>query len=401
MGGIPLIMDACGNQIGVQGLETTGAFDVSNRHLFAGGEMKSYQIVVMLGDGVGPEVVREGKKVIEAALDGIALKVQFREVEVGFGLYRRTGEELAEEDMEIIRQADAIYFGAVGLPGSPVPPFKKAAIGKLRQGLDLYANIRPVKLYAGVESPLRRADGVPIDYVIFRENTEGLYTFGKGGFVIWDEAAVNPLIISRKGTERIARAAFDMASKRSGAPGDGIKRVTCIDKSNVAEAYEFFRKVFDEVAGEYPNIEAEHCLADAMTVQMLQRPEHFDVIVSENMIGDILSDLGSGTVGGLGLAPSMEVGDRYGLFEPVHGSAPDIAGRNIANPVAAILSAAMMFKWLGEKNNDKTAIEVGLRIERAVEAVLAARLVRTPDLGGSNSTAEIGDAVAEKINDPT
>jgi 3-isopropylmalate dehydrogenase len=358
---------------------------------------ESYQIVVMSGDGIGPDVVREGKKVIGAALDGVDLNVQFREVEVGFGLYRRTGEELADEDMDVVRRADAIYFGAVGLFGLPVPPLQKASMRKLRQGLDLYANVRPIKLYQGVESPLRLADRIPIDYVIFRENTEGLYTFGKGGFVIGDEAAVNPLIISRRGTERIVRAAFDMASQRNGAPADGVKRVACVDKSNVAEAYAFFRKVFDEVAEKYPNVEVEHFLADAMTVQMLQRPEHFDVIVAENMIGDILSDLGSGTVGGLGLAPSMEFGDHHALFEPIHGSAPDIAGKNIANPVAAILSAAMMFKWLGEKRHDQTATDVGLRIERATEAVLALRKVRTPDIGGESSTAEVGDAVAEEV----
>jgi len=358
--------------------------------------MGSYHIVVMRGDGIGPEVVREGKKAIEAALERVAIEVQFKDVEVGFDHYQRTGVDLSEEDMESVRGADAIYFGSIGLPGITLP-LEQASIGKLRQGLDLYANIRPVKLYEGVESSLRKAKDLVIDYVIFRENTEGLYTFGKGGFLIGDEAAVNPLIISRKGTERIARAAFDMASRRNGAPADGVKRVTCVDKANVAEAYAFFHKVFGEVSEEYPNIKAEYILADAMTVHMLQRPEHFDVIVAENMLGDILSDLGSGTVGGLGLAPSMEVGDRHGLFQPIHGSAPDIAGKNVANPIAAILSAAMMFRWLGEKNNDAIAMEVGLRIERAAELVLAMKRVRTPDLGGESSTAEVGDAVAEEI----
>jgi 3-isopropylmalate dehydrogenase len=358
--------------------------------------MGSYQVMVMAGDGIGPEVVREGRKAIEAAQEGTALKVQFKEVEIGFDHYRRTGVDLAEEEMESIRKADAIYFGSIGLPGITVP-MEKASIGKLRQGLDLYANVRPVKLYKGVESLLRRATDRPIDYVIFRENTEGLYTFGKGGFLIGDQAAVNPLIISRKGTERIVRAALEMASRRNGAPADGVKRVTCVDKANVAEAYAFFYRVFEEIAEQYPGVESEHILADAMTVHMLQRPEHFDVIVAENMLGDILSDLGSGTVGGLGLAPSMEVGDRQGLFQPIHGSAPDIAGKGISNPIAAILSAAMMFKWLGEKNGDEMALGAGLRIERAAETVLAMGRVRTPDLGGESSTAQVGDAVAEAI----
>lgn len=359
--------------------------------------MESYQIVVMPGDGIGPEIMREGKKVIQTALDGVSLNVQFRDVAVGFGHYRATGIDLAEEEMEFIRKADAIYFGSVGLPGLPIPPLEQACMAKLRLGLDLYSNVRPIKLYEGVETLLRRAKELPIDYVIFRENTEGLYTFGKGGFIIGEEAAVNPLIVSRRATERIVRAAFEMASRRSGAPGDRVKRVTCVDKANVIEAYAFFRKIFDEVAEEYPNIESEHFLADAMTVHMLQMPEHFDVIVAENMFGDILSDLGAGTVGGLGLAPSMEVGDHHGLFESIHGSAPDIAGKGIANPLAAILSAAMMFRWLGEKHNDQMAIDVGLRIENAVRVVLAGGRVRTPDLGGQNSTAQMGDAVSKEI----
>jgi 3-isopropylmalate dehydrogenase len=358
--------------------------------------MKSYHLVIMAGDGVGPEIIKEGIKVIKAALDGMTINAQFVEVEVGCNHYRKTGIDLANEDIEVIKKADAIYFGSIGLPDVNIP-YEKISMGILRKGLDLYSNIRPVKLYEGVESPLKRQGKKPIDYVIFRENTEGLYTFGKGGFTIGDDAAVNPLIISRKGTERIVEAAFRMASRRDGAPGDGIKRVTCVDKSNVAEAYAFFRKIFDEVGKKYSNIEKEHILMDAMTVHMLQRPEHFDVIVAENMFGDILSDLGSGTVGGLGLAPSMEVGDRYGLFQPIHGSAPDIAGKNVANPIATILSAAMMFDWLGRKNNDPEALKIGKKIEKAVINVLRTGRVKTPDLGGKNSTSEMGDEVVREI----
>ena len=358
--------------------------------------MRLYNVVIMEGDGVGPEIIREGRKVILSALDGMAIKVQFVEVEVGCDHYRRTGIDLAHHDMKVIREADAIYFGSIGLPDVKIP-YEQISLGILRRGLDLYANIRPVKLLEGVESPLRGHKKTIIDYVIFRENTEGLYTFGKGGFIIGDEAAVNPLIISRKGTKRIVEAAFDMASRRNGSPADGIKRVTCVDKANVAEAYAFFRKIFYEVAEKYPNIEAEHILMDAMTVHMLQRPEHFDVIVAENMFGDILSDLGSGTVGGLGLAASMEVGDRYGLFQPIHGSATDIAGKNVVNPIATILSGAMMFEWLGRKNNDHKTLEIGIEIERAIINVLAAGQIKTPDLGGKNSTKEMGDAIAQEI----
>jgi 3-isopropylmalate dehydrogenase len=360
--------------------------------------MKSYQVVVLPGDGVGPEIVREGLKVIQTALARIPLHVRFTELEIGAGRYRRTGTAFTSEDIEMTRRADAVYFGAVGIPDVRWPDGREVQAGyNFRQDLELYANIRPIKLYEGVESPLRRAKR--IDYVIFRENVEGLYTFGRGGFRIGKEASVNPLIISRRGTERIVRAAFDMARLRKGAPEDGVRRVTCVDKANVVEAYAFFREVFDQISEEYPDIQSEHCYADAMTVQMIVRPEHFDVVVTENMLGDILSDLGAGTVGSLGLAPSMEIGERHGLFQSVHGSAPDIAGKGIVNPIAAILSAGLMFEWLGRRNNDIRATEVGNCINRAVEAVLTKGLVRTPDLCGGNNTEQMGDAIAKEIEE--
>jgi 3-isopropylmalate dehydrogenase len=188
-----------------------------------------------------------------------------------------------------------------------------------------------------------------------------------------------------------------MARRRKGAPEDGVKRVTCVDKSNVVEAYAFFEEVFKEVAREFPDIKSEHYYTDAMTVMMVQRPWHFDVVVTENMFGDILSDLGAGTIGSLGLAPSAEVGDHHGLFQSIHGSAPDIAGKGIVNPIAAILSGAMMFDWLGNKNNDAKAADAGRRIEKAVETVLAKGQVKTPDLGGKNTTVQMGDAILKEL----
>jgi len=360
--------------------------------------MAAYRIIVLPGDGVGPEIIAEGLKVIRATMKAVSLEAQFTELEIGAARYRRTGTPFGQEDIEKVRKADAVYFGAVGLPDVRLPDGREVQSGYIyRQDLDLYANIRPVKLYKGVESPLKRAQEKGIDYVIFRENTEGLYTFGKGGFRIGKEAAVNPLIISRKGTERIVRAAFQMARRRKGAPDDGVKRVTCVDKSNVVEAYAFFEEVFHDVAKEFPDIQSEHYYTDAMTVLMVQRPWHFDVVVTENMFGDILSDLGAGTIGSLGLAPSAEVGDKHGLFQSIHGSAPDIAGKGIVNPIAAILSGAMMFDWLGMKHKDPKATEVGRRIEKAVEAVLAKGQVRTPDLGGKNTTSQMGDEIVKEI----
>jgi len=360
--------------------------------------MASYRVVVLPGDGVGPEIIAEGMKVIRAALEEVSMEVQFAELEIGANRYRRTGTAFSQEDIEKVRQADAVYLGAVGLPDVRLPDGREVQAGyNYRLDLDLYANIRPVRLYKGVESPLKKAQEKGIDYVIFRENTEGLYTFGKGGFRIGNEAAVNPLIVSRKGTERIVHAAFQWARRRKGAPEDGVKRVTCVDKANVVEAYAFFREVFDDVAREFPDIQTEHFYTDAMTVFMVQRPWHFDVVVTENMFGDILSDLGAGTIGSLGLAPSAEVGDHHGLFQSIHGSAPDIAGKGIVNPIATILSGAMMFEWLGNKNKDARALEVGRRIQGAVEAILAEGQVRTPDLGGQSTTSQVGDAIASKL----
>jgi 3-isopropylmalate dehydrogenase len=285
----------------------------------------------------------------------------------------------------------------VGLPDVRKEDGSEVQAGYIyRIDLGLYANIRPIKLYAGVESPLKNKRPGEIDYVILRENTEGLYTWGQGSFRVQDQVAVDPMIISRLSTERIVHKAFALARKRRGAPGDGRRRVTCVDKANVVPALAFFRKVFEEVGQEYPDVEMESVYADAMTVYMLQNPEHYDIVVTENMFGDILSDLGSATVGGLGLAPSAEVGDTHGLFQPIHGSAPDIADKGVANPIAAILSAAMMFQWLGERHEDPEALSVGDKIHRATEGVLAERKWKTRDLGGRNTTREMGDAIAEK-----
>jgi len=359
--------------------------------------MKNYKIAVLPGDGVGPEIVAEGLKVIQAALGSKYASCVFTEYPIGAALYKRTGVACPPETIEACRTSDAIYFGCAGLPDVRREDGLEMQTGySYRVDLDIYANIRPVKLYPGVESPIRNKKPGAIDYVVLRENIEGLYNWGKGAIQVGDQVAITPFIVSRAGTERIVRKAFELAQKRKGAPEDGKRRVTCVDKANVVEGFAFFRKIFLEVSQEYPHIESECVYADAMTVYMLTRPEHYDVVVMENMLGDILSDLGSATAGSLGLAPSAEIGDRYGLFQPIHGSAPDIAGKGIANPIAAILSAAMMFEWLGEKHHDKDALAAGAKIRHAVEVVLAKGKVRTPDLGGKNKTQEVGDAIAER-----
>jgi len=264
--------------------------------------------------------------------------------------------------------------------------------------LDLYAGMRPVKLYPGVPSPLRLPPDPRIDYVILRENTEGLFASLGGGSKVGEELAVDTLVITRKGTERVVRRAFETARARGrGAPADGVKRVTCVDKANVFRSYAFFRQVFQETACAYTDVRTDFAYVDAMSMYVVQAPWRYDVVVLENMFGDILSDLGAATVGGLGLAPSGDVGDRHALFQPCHGSAPDIAGRGVANPIAAILSAAMMCRWLGLQHDDPAATRAADRIEAAVARALADPRAHTYDIGGAASTRAAADAVLSAL----
>jgi 3-isopropylmalate dehydrogenase len=359
--------------------------------------MGSYRIAVLPGDGIGPEVMAEALKAlqaVEAAFPG--LRFTCKEYPTGARCYLETGNDLPAETLEACRTSDAILFGSAGLPdiryadGTEIAPQLT-----LRFVLDLYAGIRPIKRHAGVPPTL--AGDPAIDYVILRENTEGLYASRGGGIRVGNQVAADSMVITRAGTERIVRYAFRLAQTRRGAPGDGKRRVTCVDKANVLKSMAFFRQIFDEVAREFPGIETDHAYVDAMTLYMVQRPLRFDVVVAENMFGDIISDLAAGTIGGMGLAPSADVGDTYGVFQPSHGTAPDIAGKGIANPIAQILSVGMMLTWLGDRKQDRQASAAARAIEAAVEATLRERRHHTADLGGTASTAVVGDVVASQI----
>jgi len=359
--------------------------------------MATYQITVIPGDGIGPEVMAEAIKVlraVEARFPG--LRFACTEYQAGAKCYKETGTDLPAETLEACRTGDAILFGSTGDPSIRWPDGTEIRPQvNLRFILDLYAGVRPIKRYAGVPPVL--AGEAPIDYVILRENTEGLFASQGGGAKAGDHVVVDSLVITRPGTERIVRWAFKLAVQRNGAPADGRRRVTCVDKANVFKSLAFFRKIFDEVATEFPDIQAEYVYIDAMTMYMVQRPSHFDVVVCENLFGDITSDLGAGTVGGLGVAPSGDIGDSVGLFQPSHGTAPDIAGKGIANPIAQILSAGLMCGWLGDRKGDKQLIEAGQAIDTAVASVLTDRKHHTADLGGTAKTPAVGDAVAEGI----
>lgn len=357
-----------------------------------------YEIATIEGDGIGPEVCRAAVTVLKEACGSDLLS--FTQYEGGAAHYARAGSVLPEETFQACRAADAILHGAAGLPGVTYPDGTEVGNDlhlQLRFRLDLYANVRPIRLYPGAKSPLSGWQPGQIDYVIIRENTEGLYASRGGGVVLRDEIATDTLVVTRKGVVRVARFAFDLSRRRNGAPRDGKRRVTVCDKANILRSYAFFRSVCTEVAADYPDVEIDYAYADAITVHMVKRPDFYDVIVAENMFGDIISDLGAATIGGMGLSPSAELGEAHGLFQGAHGSAPDIAGQNVASPLATILSGALMLRWLGERHADPAMGEAADRVERAVERVLAKGQALPRDIGGTASCTEMTDAICREL----
>ncbi|RCW39673.1 3-isopropylmalate dehydrogenase [Halopolyspora algeriensis] len=330
---------------------------------------RTYDIGLVPGDGVGPEVVDSAVAVLRAAAAG-SFELRLTTEDAGANTYRRTGTAMDEDTVSRIRSRyDGVLKGPVGLPEVRHPDGTEAGVlgGILRSGLDAYANVRPVRGLPGAGSPLR--DGAAgIDYVIVRENTEGLY-LSRGLGVGNDRAVSDQLMMTRQGIERIVRFAFELARQRGGAPADGVRRVTCVDKSNVLRSYAFFRSVFDEVAAEYPDVERDYRYADAAGHDLITEPGHFDVLVMENFLGDVLSDVAAATVGGLGMCPAGNVGRAAAYFEPVHGSAPDLAGTDRANPAAQILAAALMAEHLGEHR-------AAARMRAAVESAFADEAIR-------------------------
>ncbi|WP_279356104.1 isocitrate/isopropylmalate dehydrogenase family protein [Methylobacterium indicum] len=360
--------------------------------------MAQYRIATIEGDGIGPEVTQAAMAVLTEACGAGTLA--FEMLEGGAGHYVKSGAVLPDDTFAGCRDADAILHGAAGLPGVVYPDGTEVGNDlhlRLRFRLDLYANVRPIKLLPGVLSPLRAFEGGGIDYVIVRENTEGLYASRGAGVVLRDEIASDSLVVTRKGTERVARFAFDLAARRQGAPRDGQRRVTVCDKANILRSYAFFRRICDEVHAGYPDLAIDYAYADAITVHMLKRPDSYDVIVAENMFGDIISDLGAATVGGMGISPSGEIGDGHALFQGAHGSAPDIAGQNAASPIATVLSGVMMLRWLGQRNGDAALASAADRIEAAVGTVLAEGRAVPRDLGGRASCTEVTDAVRRAL----
>ncbi|MGI9504323.1 MAG: isocitrate/isopropylmalate dehydrogenase family protein [Geminicoccaceae bacterium] len=358
-----------------------------------------YDIATVPGDGVGPEVSRAAIQVLQHAV-GNDVVIDFTSHDAGAECYVKTGDAFPGEALQACKTAHAVLHGAAGLPDVLYPDGTEAGQDfsmQIRAALDLYANIRPIRLMEGAPRRLAAIEPGQMDFTIVRENTEGLYAARSGGNLLRGEVATDTLVITRKGIERIVHRAAKIAQNGIGAPADGVKRVTIVDKANVLRSYAFFREVADEVLAGYPSLAVDHVIVDAMTVHMLERPELFDVVVCENIFGDILSDLGAAMMGGMGLAPSGETGDKHGMFQGSHGSAPDIAGLGLANPIACILSGAIMLDWLGEKHGDERLTVAAGRIRSATEAVLAEGQQITPDIGGEGSTSGCADAICAAL----
>ncbi len=354
----------------------------------------NFTIAVYPGDGIGIEIMAETRRVLaaaQAAVGGFALELT--PYACGAGYYQESGEEISDASFEAGRNADAILLGAIGLPSVRKPDGTEISPHlRMRQEFGLYAGVRPVKLYPNVKTPLADARARNIDLIILRESTEGLFASVGKGEVIDDREARETLVITRSVTERLTDQAIGLARGRKAA-GNGKGLVTCVDKANVFAAYAFFRKVFNERMDKASDLARAHAYVDAAALDLVRKPWEFDVMVMENMFGDILSDLAAGLVGGMGMAPCAEIGDEHGLFQPAHGTAPDIAGMGIANPSAMIVSAAMMLNWLAEKHDAPALADAGRGIERALEIGFANGSVRPYDLGGDTGTAAIADAV--------
>ncbi len=355
---------------------------------------KVFNIVVLGGDGIGPEVTDQAVRLLrelEPHLDGV--RFDLVEHSVGAGEYLRSGDALPQAAFAACEQSDAVLLGAMGLPDVRYPTGKEIAPQlDLRERLELYGGVRPVRLYHEVDTPLKNYGPGEIDFVLVRESTEGLFS-GRGAVAdLSSHEATNTMRVTRSGAERVCRLAFKVARKRA-ADRDRKPHVSLIDKANVLSSMVFFRHVFDEVAQEFPDVTADHLYVDATALYLVRNPHEFDVMVTENMFGDILSDLAAALVGGMGMAPSGDLGDRTAVFQPAHGSAPDIAGQGIANPIAMFLSAAMMLDWLDHPQTRRGAAA----LQNAVAAVLSDPQKRTPDMGGKHSTAEMTDAVSRAL----
>jgi len=351
---------------------------------------KEHKIAVIMGDGIGNEVVPEGTRVLDAAGKRFGFKLACTSFPWSCEYYHSKGEMMPKNGLEILKKYEAIFLGAVGYPGVPDHVSLWGLLVPIRRGFEQYVNFRPVKTMRGITSPLRNIEGGKIDFCVVRENTEGEYSNigGKMFEGTEQEFVVQEAVFTRKGVERIMRYSFDLARKRE------KKKVTSVTKSNgIVFTMPYWDEMFKEIAKEYPDVKTDQYHIDSLCATLVVQPEKFDVVVASNLFGDIVSDLGPALAGSLGIAPSASLNPERkfpSLFEPVHGSAPDIAGKGIANPIGQILSGALMVQHLGYPEAART-------IEKAVEVAVGDEKIRTRDLGGAASTRQMGKAVADLV----
>ncbi len=352
---------------------------------------KAYDIAVIPGDGTGPEVVAEGLKVLRAAADRFGFTMNLQEFDFGGDRYLRTGEVLPDSAVSDLSKFQAIFLGAIGHPDVKPGILEKGILLRLRFELDQYINLRPVKLFPGVDCPLKDKGPEDIDFVVIRENTEGLYA-GAGGVLkkgTPDEVAVQESINTRKGVERCIRFAFEFCRKRN----KGNKLTLCGKTNVLTYAFDLWERVFYEVAKEYPGIKVDYAHVDATTMWFVKNPEWFDVIVTDNMFGDIITDLGAMIQGGMGIAAGGNINPRgVSMFEPIGGSAPKYTGLNIINPLAAICAGGLMLENLGEDAAGKT-------VERAVMEVTGKHIKSLAAGSMGYTTSEVGDLVAKLVGE--
>ena len=385
--------------------------------------MSSYRIAILPGDGTGREVMAEAQSLLTAISSSTSLNFEQILIPCGGQYFLETGKEWPDGSFEKCRdEADAILLGAIGWPDAVCENGDLAGgqvVLGLRGGLDLYANVRPIKLYEGVRHKVHGDfqqvwQSSKVDMVIVRENTEGLYHSllhrsalkaqggeeyeppkmdfpGMNGDVAWD-----PRPISRAGSERVIDFARRLVSLRNGNPS-GVSKLTCVDKSNVTRGCQLFRSIFDEKSSAWDDLEVDYAYIDAFTMWLVRNPEWFDVVVTSNMFGDIATDLGSVLQGGMGMAASGNIGDEHAFFEPVHGSSPKHAGKNKVNPIATINSVQMMLEWLGHRNDDEEALRVAQYIDESVAEHLFEGTLLTYDLGGNATTSEVGSAITSRV----
>ncbi|MFQ5968300.1 MAG: 3-isopropylmalate dehydrogenase [Acidimicrobiia bacterium] len=359
--------------------------------------MNEYRVAMIPGDGVGPEVAAEATRIADAAAAKYGFGVEFDAFDWSCDRYLKRGEMMPDDALDTLRPYDAIFLGCIGDAAKVPDHISLQMLLRIRQGFDQYANIRPIKLYPGVPTPVTTATPETLDILVVRENTEGEYS-GLGGIFkegTTDAFALQTGVFTRKGCERVMRFAFDLARARAKlGTGEVVGRVTNCTKSNALNySMVFWDAVFDRVAADYPEVETDVALVDALTMWFVKNPDYFDVVVASNLFGDIITDLGAMLQGGMGFAAGGNINPERvfpSMFEPIHGSAPKYAGQSRVNPIASIEATRMMLEHLGE-------VEAAAGVEQAVAATLAAGEARTRDIGGTSTTAEVGSAVAETL----